>query len=85
MPYSPISSPDMAQRMNTQTIEERLFCAALIMLEGHFEKMKGVGYKSMAEAKKMVAQTLDRSLNKAVVRYICFEITSFCVAQENFI
>ena len=59
----------MTSRRNAQTIEERTFGAALIMLEAHFEKARGVGYKTMAEVKKMVAQTLDRSLNKADVRY----------------
>jgi hypothetical protein len=60
----------MSGRRNTQTIEERTFSAALIMLEAHFEKVRGVGYKTMAEVKKMIAQTLDRSLNKADVRFV---------------
>lgn len=62
----------MASRANTQTIEERTFCAALIMLEAHFEKVRGVGYKTMGEVKKMVAQTLDKSLNKPDVRYVLY-------------
>jgi palmitoyltransferase len=80
LPYSPTSSNawnsgdnnlgDMASRRNTQTIEERTFSAALIMLEAHFEKVRGVGYKTMGEVKKMIAQTLDRSLNKADVRFV---------------
>lgn len=76
LPYSPTSSLDsgrgdnIPQRGNTQTIEERAFSTALIMIEAHFEKMRGPGFKVMLEVKKMVAQTLDRSLNKANVRYV---------------
>jgi palmitoyltransferase len=86
LPYSPTSSNawnsgdnnlgDMASRRNTQTIEERTFSAALIMLEAHFEKVRGVGYKTMGEVKKMIAQTLDRSLNKADVRYFFCQVYS---------
>ncbi|CAG8978062.1 hypothetical protein HYALB_00000734 [Hymenoscyphus albidus] len=77
IPYSPtsgvgiwgsVAADKMTSRPNTQTIEERTFCAALIMLEAHFEKVRGVGYKTMGEVKKMVAQTLDKSLNKPDVR-----------------
>ncbi|KAF4630940.1 hypothetical protein G7Y89_g7193 [Cudoniella acicularis] len=77
LPYTPpLGSPTVASSAgmdfqdvaNTQTIEESCFCAALIVLEGHYEKPRLMGYKSMEAAKKMIAQTLDRSLNKADVR-----------------
>ncbi|KAG9231201.1 hypothetical protein BJ875DRAFT_127994 [Amylocarpus encephaloides] len=76
LPYSPTSSgagsgvwgEGMEGRVNNQTIEERTFCGALIMLEAHFQKTRGVGHKTMGEVKKMIAQALNRSLNNADVR-----------------
>ncbi|KAH8684475.1 hypothetical protein BGZ60DRAFT_366265 [Tricladium varicosporioides] len=53
---------------NTQTVEESNFCGALIVLEGHFEKGRLMGPQTMEQTKKMVAMTLDRSLNKPDVR-----------------
>lgn len=38
-------------------------------LEGYFQKVPGFGVGTMTEVKKMVAKTLDLSLNKADVRY----------------
>ena len=57
------------ERKNTQSIEERSFNTALIMLEGHFEEKAGFGQKTMGNVKKIVGATLDASLNKADVRY----------------
>lgn len=56
------------RRKNTQSIEEKVFNGALIAVEAHFRKMK-IGPKSAPEIKRMVAATLDKSLNKADVRY----------------
>ena len=58
------------ERKNTQTIEERSFNTALIMIEGHFESKAGFGHKTMGNVKKTVGATLDASLNKADVRYV---------------
>lgn len=58
----------MRQRKNEQTEEERNFNGALVTLELHFERPGQYLMKAMVEVKKMVARTLDLSLNKAEVR-----------------
>ncbi|EKD13949.1 uncharacterized protein L3040_005441 [Drepanopeziza brunnea f. sp. 'multigermtubi'] len=58
----------MSKRRNQQTEEERNFNAALVTLELHFERPGTYLMKAMVEVKKMVARTLDLSLNKAEVR-----------------
>jgi palmitoyltransferase len=62
----------MRQRRNTQSIEERNFNTALVMLEGHFARPQSYMASSMVVVKKMVATTLEMSLNKADVRYALF-------------
>jgi hypothetical protein len=62
----------MRQRRNTQSIEERNFNTALVMLEGHFARPQSYMASSMVVVKKMVATTLEMSLNKADVRYAFF-------------
>lgn len=59
---------NMRKRRNQQTEEERNFNAALVTLELHFERPGTYLMKAMVEVKKMVARTLDLSLNKAEVR-----------------
>ncbi|PBP27758.1 essential cytoplasmic protein [Diplocarpon rosae] len=59
---------DMHKRRNQQTEEERNFNAALVTLELHFERPGTYLQKAMVEVKKMIAKTLDLSLNKAEVR-----------------
>jgi len=59
----------MSRRKNTQTIEERNFQVALISLELHFEGKAALGPNSMVDVKKTVDLTLNKSLNKAEVRY----------------
>lgn len=66
----PGENDTMSRRRNTQSIEERSFQAALICLEQHFEKLAGLGPKTLPEVKAMVRTTLEQSLNKADVRYI---------------
>ncbi len=58
----------MQRRKNESTEEERNFNAALSVLEMHFERPGGYMRLAMGEVKKMVAKTLDLSLNKAEVR-----------------
>ncbi|KAH7410659.1 hypothetical protein BKA64DRAFT_617405 [Cadophora sp. MPI-SDFR-AT-0126] len=58
----------MRERKNEQTEEERNFNGALVTLELHFERPGQYLMKAMVEVKKMVARTLDLSLNKAEVR-----------------
>lgn len=58
------------RRVNRDSIEERFFQSSLILLEGHFQRPQTYMSKAMAEVKKMVAQTLDQSLNKADVRFV---------------
>lgn len=58
------------QRKNTQTIEERGFCAALITLEGHFERMPAFGSRTSVQAKKIIQDTLERTLNSADARCV---------------
>ncbi|KAH9206184.1 hypothetical protein DL95DRAFT_450943 [Leptodontidium sp. 2 PMI_412] len=58
----------MRSRRNEQTEEERNFNGALVTLELHFERPGNYLMKAMVEVKKMVARTLDLSLNKAEVR-----------------
>ena len=63
-----------AEGKNTDTIEERTFLGALVVLEGHFGRPQIYMAKAMVEVKKMIAQTLDLSLNKADVRYVALRI-----------
>ncbi|KAI6715201.1 hypothetical protein JHW43_002319 [Diplocarpon mali] len=56
------------KRRNQQTEEERNFNAALVTLELHFERPGTYLQKAMVEVKRMIARTLDLSLNKADVR-----------------
>ncbi len=69
---------EIGRRKNIQTIDERNFNAALAVMELHFERPMGylrVDFsKSLVEVKKMVAKTLDLSLNKADVRFVSFSI-----------
>lgn len=58
----------MKARVNLQGEEERVFNAALVMLEMHFQRPAAYMRETMAEAKKMVTKTLDLSLNKAEIR-----------------
>jgi hypothetical protein len=60
----------MKARPNTQTVEERVFNGALVVLEMHFQRPGVYMRDTMGEAKKMVAKTLDLSLNKAEVRWV---------------
>jgi palmitoyltransferase len=59
----------MSQRKNTQTPEERIFQAALIVLQLHFDQMYGPGARTipntMPDVKKMVTATLEKSLHKS--------------------
>jgi palmitoyltransferase len=63
----------MSQRKNTQTIEERCFQAALIGLEIRYDEAAWFGLNSLPtswpEIKKMITNTLDKSLHKSDVRY----------------
>ncbi|KAE8445135.1 hypothetical protein EG329_013737 [Mollisiaceae sp. DMI_Dod_QoI] len=70
---SPEEREKMKSRKNNQSAEERVFNGALIALEGHFEGLlekpkRTPLIKTMGEVKKMVAKTLDLSLNRAEVR-----------------
>ncbi len=68
-PYELEVDGKMRARRNRQSVEERNFNAALICLEHHFERPNSYLREAMVEVKKMVAKTLDLSLNKAEVRY----------------
>jgi len=68
--YGPNGVRGEFRRKNTQSIEEKCFNASLVLLEGHFSGMK-IGPKTGPMLKKMVSGTLDKSLNKAEVRYGC--------------
>lgn len=70
-PYS-VTMNTTSRRKNNQSIEERCFQAALVCLELHFDVDSGLGPKTMPEVKKMIAQTLDMSLNKADVRFVYY-------------
>lgn len=55
-------------KINTNSVEERFFLGALLVLEGHFQRPQTYMGKAMVEVKKMIASTLEMSLNKADVR-----------------
>lgn len=74
----------MKRRRNNQSEEERVFNAALILLEGHFERPKKTYLvKTMGEVKKMVGKTLDLSLNRAEVRYVLLRSWVVCCSVED--
>jgi hypothetical protein len=57
------------QRVNTQTIEERAFQVALIMIEGHFTQEPPIGRKTAVKAMETIKRTMDKTLNMSSVRY----------------
>lgn len=56
------------RKVNENSVEERFFLGALLVLEGHFQRPQTYMGKAMVEVKKMIASTLEMSLNKADVR-----------------
>lgn len=65
----------MALRKNNQSAEERVFNAALICLEHHFERPMNSMSATMDRVRKIIATTLDLSLKKADVRYLDISIS----------
>ena len=70
------------QRKNTCEIEERAFLAALITLEGHFERMPAFGARTSPQTKRIIQNTLDYSLNRADVRYGSSPLSTLLVVCE---
>ncbi|TVY39740.1 hypothetical protein LSUB1_G004172, partial [Lachnellula subtilissima] len=69
------------KRRNVQSIEEKSFNGALVAVKGHFEGLK-FGPKSSPEVRKMVAGTLDKSLNAADVRFVPVPVP-FCPISKR--
>lgn len=58
------------ERINTQSIEERNFQAALIMIEAHFTRQPPIGRKTFNKALETVRRTMDKTLNKPDIRCV---------------
>lgn len=52
---------DMAAEGSGETIEERVFSAALICLEGHFTQSPPMGHMTAARVAVMISKTLEKT------------------------
>ncbi|KAI9736551.1 MAG: hypothetical protein M1818_006062 [Claussenomyces sp. TS43310] len=69
MPAEMITRPNgRRERVNTQTIEERNFNLALIVIECHFTKQPPMGRRTVKLAVDTVRRTMDKTLNNPEVR-----------------
>lgn len=61
---------DFDDEGNGDSIEERVFSAALICLEGHFTQSPPMGPKTAAKVSAMIAKTLEKTHTLRKVRYV---------------
>lgn len=53
--------PDAAKMWKNDCIEERIFAAALICLEGHYNQSPAMGPQSIAKVTGIVSKTLEKT------------------------
>ncbi len=58
------------QRVNKQTIEERLFQVALIYMESYFTQHPPIGVKTAIKSRETIKRTMEKTLNSSQVRYV---------------
>jgi hypothetical protein len=58
------------QRVNTQTVEERVFQVALIYMEGYFTQQPPIGVKTATKSRETIKRTMEKTLNSSQVRYV---------------
>lgn len=58
------------QRVNKQTIEERLFQVALIYMESYLTQLPPMGLKTATKSREAIKTTLEKTLNSSQVRYV---------------
>ena len=70
-PSKTIQRPNGAlQRVNSQTIEERIFQFALITIECHFTQKPPIGRKLAQNARDTIKKIMDKTLQQPVVRCV---------------
>lgn len=58
------------QRVNTQTVEERVFQVALIYMESYFTQQPPMGVKTATKSRETIKKTMEKTLNSSQVRYV---------------
>jgi hypothetical protein len=57
------------QRVNTQTVEERVFQVALMYMESYFTQQPPMGVKTATKSRETIKRTMEKTLNSSQVRY----------------
>lgn len=55
------ADPDAAKMWKHDSIEERIFSAALICLEGHYNQSPAMGPQSIGKVASIVSKTLEKT------------------------
>lgn len=58
------------QRVNTQTVEERVFQVALMYMESYFTQQPPIGVKTATKSRETIKRTMEKTLNSSQVRYV---------------
>jgi len=58
------------QRINTQTVEERVFQVALMYMESYFTQQPPMGVKTATKSRETIKRTMEKTLNSSQVRYV---------------
>ena len=58
------------QRVNTQTVEERVFQVALMYMESYLTQRPPIGMKTATKSRETIKRTMERTLNSPQVRYV---------------
>jgi hypothetical protein len=58
------------QRVNKQTIEERVFQVALMYMESYFTQQPPIGVKTATKSRETIKRTMEKTLNSSQVRYV---------------
>lgn len=58
------------ERKNTQTIEERIFQVALILIEMHFSQQTPTAVKYPTKTREAIRRTMEKTLNSSQIRYV---------------
>jgi hypothetical protein len=58
------------QRVNAQTVEERVFQVALMYMESYFTQQPPIGVKTATKSRETIKRTMEKTLNSSQVRYV---------------